>query len=125
MKELIIKKCLKCGAVVEVLHDCTCADCGIKCCGEQMLTLKPNTMDAVFEKHVPNYEVQGDKILVSVNHVMEPNHFIEWVALVTETQVYKRVFNFNEKPEAVFPYVKNSKIYSFCNKHGLWEKDVI
>ena len=28
--------CEKCGAMVKVLIDCTCANCGIKCCGEQM-----------------------------------------------------------------------------------------
>ena len=29
-------KCMKCGAMVEVIKDCTCDDCGIKCCGETM-----------------------------------------------------------------------------------------
>ena len=33
---LVIKRCLKCGATVEVLKDCTCDNCGIKCCGETM-----------------------------------------------------------------------------------------
>ena len=28
--------CEKCGAMVKVLVDCTCKDCGIKCCGEAM-----------------------------------------------------------------------------------------
>ena len=28
--------CEKCGAMVKVLIDCTCKDCGIKCCGEIM-----------------------------------------------------------------------------------------
>ena len=26
----------KCGAMVKVLIDCTCENCGIKCCGEAM-----------------------------------------------------------------------------------------
>ena len=29
-------KCEKCGAIVKVLIDCTCEDCGIKCCNERM-----------------------------------------------------------------------------------------
>ena len=124
MKDLVIKKCPKCGAVVEVLHDCTCDNCGIICCGQKMIELIPNSNDAIFEKHVPNYEIQGDKILVNVNHVMEPEHFIEWIVLVTDTQIYKRVLNPNEKPEAVFPYVKGGKLYSYCNKHALWTKEV-
>ena len=124
MNELIIKKCLKCGATVQVLHDCTCVGCGIRCCNQPMITLKPNSTDASFEKHIPNYEIQGDKILVSVNHVMEPEHYIEWILLQTENQVYKRLLRPNEKAEAVFPYVKGSKLYSYCNKHALWTKDV-
>ena len=28
--------CEKCGAMVQVLIDCTCENCGIKCCGEAM-----------------------------------------------------------------------------------------
>ena len=28
--------CEKCGAMVKVLIDCNCKDCGINCCGEQM-----------------------------------------------------------------------------------------
>ena len=30
----------------------------------------------------------------------------------------------NEKASVVLPYVKGSIIYSFCNKHGLWSKEV-
>lgn len=35
MEKLIIKKCSKCGALVEVLKDCSCDNCGIVCCGEK------------------------------------------------------------------------------------------
>ena len=28
--------CAKCGALVKVLIDCTCENCGIKCCGEHL-----------------------------------------------------------------------------------------
>lgn len=31
-----IVRCEKCGAMVKVLIDCTCNDCGIKCCNETM-----------------------------------------------------------------------------------------
>lgn len=29
-------RCEKCGAMVKVLIDCTCGDCGIKCCNDKM-----------------------------------------------------------------------------------------
>ena len=31
-----IVRCEKCGAMVKVLIDCKCENCGIKCCGEAM-----------------------------------------------------------------------------------------
>ena len=34
MDKIVI--CEKCGAMVKVLIDCTCENCGIKCCGEVM-----------------------------------------------------------------------------------------
>ena len=71
---LIIKKCMSCGAIVKVLKDCTCNNCGIKCCGEEMQILLPNSVDAAIEKHVPTYEKVEDEILVKVNHVMEKEH---------------------------------------------------
>ena len=48
MRELIIKKCTKCNALVKVINDCTCDNCGINCCGKQMITLKANDTDASF-----------------------------------------------------------------------------
>ena len=62
--ELIIKKCLKCGALVEVINDCTCDECGITCCGEPMVKLISNSVDASFEKHIPTFEYVDDEILV-------------------------------------------------------------
>ena len=59
--DLIIRKCMKCGALIEVLNDCKCENCGIKCCGETMRTFVPNAEDASFEKHLPVVEVVGDK----------------------------------------------------------------
>ncbi len=123
-KELVIKKCSKCNTLIEVIKDCNCDNCSIKCCGEEMIELVPNSVDATLEKHVPNYEVIDNQIIVTVNHVMEEDHFIEWIAMSSNNEIIKKVLLPNEKASAIFPYVKGSKIYSFCNKHGLWAKDV-
>ena len=123
-KDLVLKKCLKCGALVEVLKDCTCGDCGIKCCGAQMVSIKANDTDASFEKHVPTYTIEGDKMVVSVNHVMEPDHYIEWIAMVTDDKVTKRFFKPGNAPTVTLHYQKGAKLYSYCNKHSLWASEV-
>ena len=122
-KELIIRKCKSCGAIVNVLEECNCK-CGIQCCGEEMEKLVPNSVDAAVEKHVPTYEKEQDEICVKVNHVMEDEHYIEWVCFVTENRQCMVKFKPGEKSEARFPYVKGSVVYSYCNKHGLWKKEV-
>ena len=121
MKELKLKKCRKCGAIVEVLVDCNCDNCGIRCCDEQMKELVPNTEDAVFEKHIPEYRVIEDIIEVKVNHVMEEDHYIEWIALADDKRIGKKFLHPGSEAVVEFPYIKGSSIYSFCNKHGLWK----
>lgn len=124
MNELTIKKCKKCGAIVKVIEDCKCPGCGIQCCGEEMTKLVPNSVDAAVEKHVPSYEIQDNKIIVKVNHVMEDEHYIEWVSLVSDNKEKTVYFKPGQDAVAKFCYHKGSTLYAYCNKHGLWKKDV-
>ena len=122
--ELIIKKCKSCGATVKVIEDCNCAGCGIVCCNEQMEKLVPNSVDAAVEKHVPTYEKIEDEILVKVNHVMEKEHYIEWISLVKENKEITVKLYPEQDAEVRFPYIAGSTIYAYCNKHGLWKNEV-
>ena len=124
MKELVIKKCFKCNAIVRVIEDCNCDDCGIKCCGEQMKALKANSTDGAVEKHVPTYEIKGDTIEARVNHVMEEDHYIEWISASYEDGEHVKYLNPNEEPVAEFKYVPGMVLYSYCNKHLLWKTEV-
>ncbi len=122
--ELKIKKCDSCGALVKVIEDCNCDNCGIQCCGKEMRLLKPNSVDAAVEKHVPQYEKVEDEIFVTVNHVMEKEHFIEWICLVADNKEYMVKLYPEQNAEVRFPYIPGSCIYAYCNKHGLWKNDV-
>ena len=123
MKELVLKKCNKCGALIKVFKDYTCDECGIKCCDEVMKEIKPNSVDAAFEKHVPEYELDGDKLLVKVNHVMEEDHYIEWISFITEDSEEYVYFKPGDEAKVCFTY-KKGKLYSYCNKHLLWMNEV-
>ena len=124
MMELILKKCNKCGALIKVIKDCNCRDCGIKCCKENMVLLKANSVDVSFEKHVPIYEIKDNKIIVTVNHVMEEDHYIKWICLITENGEEYKYFNHNDSNRCEFNYVNKGILYSYCNKHGLWKCDI-
>ncbi len=122
MRELMLKKCNSCGSLIKVIKDCHCP-CNFICCDEKMREVKPNTVEASFEKHIPTFEVVGDNLNVKVNHVMEDNHYIEWISFVTETSEYLKYFKPGDTPEAIFPNEKGI-LYAYCNMHELWSIEV-
>jgi superoxide reductase len=123
MKELIIKKCNKCKAIVRVIEDCN-YPCGIVCCGEEMKALKANSTDGAMEKHVPTYEIKDDEIIVEVNHVMDEDHYIEWICAISENEEQIKYLKPGMKAKARFKLRDNMTLYSYCNKHSLWKLEV-
>lgn len=95
----------------------------ITCCGKPMELLQANTVDASHEKHVPVYERVEDEIVVrvgEVEHPMEKDHFIMWIAQVTDNKT-TRIRLYPEQETTVrFKYIPGATIYAYCNKHGLW-----
>lgn len=83
-----------------------------------------NSVDAAFEKHVPQYEIEKDKIRVSVNHVMEDDHYIEWIMVEYEDFDMTKYFKPGAVAEMEVGYVPGMKLYAYCNKHGLWMSEV-
>ena len=99
----------------------------IQCCGKAMQKLIANTTDAATEKHVPVYEIENDEIIVKVGeaaHPMEKDHYITWIAQVSDTRT-ERVRLFPEQDAvARLKYIPGATLYAYCNKHGLWENEV-
>ena len=116
----MFKKCNKCGELVKVIND----NCTPMCCGQEMILIKANSVDAAFEKHVPNYEIKDKKIIVTVNHVMEEDHYIEWLAIENDEYFSMKKLNPGDAPKVEFDYIPNATIYSYCNKHSLWKNVV-
>jgi superoxide reductase len=85
-------------------------------------------VDAAQEKHIPYCEVNGDKLIVkvgSVEHPMTEEHYIMWIAYVANNKVTRVCYKPGDKIEETFEYVSGSKVYAYCNLHGLWMADVI
>lgn len=123
-QKLILKKCLKCNALVEVIDNCNCENCGIICCGEPMREITTLEKDASLEKHLPTYKIEGNNIVVKVDHVMEENHYISMISIRTPEETYTKTFTPNDIPELTYPLKENMIIYSYCNKHGLAKIEV-
>ena len=118
---LEVYKCNLCGNIVEVVH----AGGGtLACCGEDMVLLTENTVDAAKEKHVPVIEKVdgGYKVTIgSVAHPMEEKHYIEWIELIADGKVYRQALKPGDAPTATFN-VTAQKLTAreLCNLHGLW-----
>ena len=121
MKEVKFRKCAKCGAVVEVLENDN--NSTFICCGEPMEEMVPNSVDASFERHVPDIHIEDETMIIQVNHVMEENHYIKWIMVVTEKEERKYFFKPGDVPEVFLPYEK-ATVYAYCNLHGVWKKEV-
>ena len=87
--------------------------------------IKSNSVDAAFEKHVPMYNIIEDKIEIYVNHVMEEDHYIEWIMVDYGDSYYIKEFKSVDEPKIVVDYKDGMKAYSYCNKHSLWVNEDI
>lgn len=96
----------------------------VTCCGKPMEQLVANTTDAATEKHVPTYEKVEDEIVVRVGEVEHPmvkEHYIMWIALVSDNRTTRvRLFP-EQSTETRFPYIPGATLYAYCNLHGLWK----
>lgn len=117
-------KCNVCGNLIELIEG---SNENIVCCNEVMNIVTVNSTEASGEKHVPIYEILDNKIKVSVGsviHPMEENHYIKWIALVSEKKTIKKYLKPGENPVVKFPYIQGSTIYAYCNLHSIFKTDV-
>ena len=123
-KNTVFYKCPICGNIIGLIS----GDINhVRCCGVEMELMVANSQDAATEKHVPVYEKEGDNLIVrvgEVEHPMEEDHYIMWIAQVSDNQTTRIRLEPNQKPEVRFKYIPNSTIYAYCNKHGLWKTEV-
>lgn len=117
-----VYKCNVCGNIVEVLH----TGAGeLVCCGQPMQLLQAKTQDEGKEKHVPVVEQTDESVIVrvgSVAHPMESEHYIEWIEVITEDRIYRKMLKPGVEPVAeFFLKAKNISVRAYCNLHGLWK----
>ncbi|CAM2058293.1 Desulfoferrodoxin [Desulfovibrionales bacterium] len=124
-RQLEIYKCELCGNVIEILH----AGSGeLVCCGQPMIFLKENTIDAAKEKHIPVFKKVVEGYTVSVGatlHIMETKHYIEWIEFIADGKTCRQSLKPGDTPVATF-FIQASKIMAraYCNIHGVWKAEL-
>ena len=117
-------KCPICGNIIGLIEGNMSH---MRCCGTEMELLVANTVDASKEKHVPVYEHVDGEIVVRVGeteHPMEKDHYIMWIAQVSDNRTTRVRLYPEQATETRFPYIPGSTLYAYCNKHGLWMSEV-
>jgi len=119
--------CENCGNTLESLWDGTGI---VKCCGEKINELKPNTTGASKEIHVPVIKREGSKVTVSVGEEPHPmkkdDHFILFIEVLAGDKVLRHDFKEGDgKAEASFLVEEGVpvKARAFCNLDDFWESN--
>jgi DNA-binding XRE family transcriptional regulator/desulfoferrodoxin (superoxide reductase-like protein) len=105
--------CPVCGNVIQ-----TAGEAVVSCCG---ITLPPLESEECDPRHQIKVETVEDEYYVTVDHVMTKDHYISFLAAVSDQGV-QFIKLYPEGPcEARFRIACVRKMYAYCNRHGLFK----
>ena len=91
------------------------------CCGVNLPVLEA---DEENEKHIINCDVVENEYFVSADHEMTKNHYISFIAYVTNDRCEIQKLYPEQNAEARFLRRGKGIIYIYCNKDGLMKKNI-
>ena len=106
--------CPVCGNVIRSTGEAL-----ISCCG---ITLPPVDPEPEDEEHRIHVETVEDEYYVTVDHPMTKDHYISFLAAVTDIGIQFVKLYPEGNAEARFKINRVRKLYVFCNRHGLFER---
>lgn len=113
MKKVCFYVCPICGNVTTSTGEGT-----FSCCGICLPKLEVESPD---DKHTVKVEVIDDEYYVTIDHPMEKDHYISFVAYVT-SDTLEIVKLYPEQDISVRLRKKgHGYIYAYCNRHGLFK----
>lgn len=116
--------CSVCGNVIEKVCD---SGNDLVCCGRSMMELEAGVTDGKTEWHVPVCKINENMVEVSVGenpHPMDPDHYIQWIEIVTNKGSARKYLEPGDTPIVHFTLCDGEKVctvYAYCNKHKLWK----
>ena len=105
--------CPVCGNIVRSVGDAV-----VSCCG---ITLPPQEAEAPDEEHAVRVETLEDEYYVTLAHPMTKEHYISFLAAVSDQGLQFVKLYPEGNAEAYFKRSRVRKLCAFCNRHGLFE----
>ncbi len=105
--------CPVCGNIIQASGEAI-----ISCCGITLPVLEAEPVD---EEHKIKIETVEDEYYVTINHPMTKEHYISFIAAVSDMGVQLVKLYPEENAQARFKIGGVKKIYAYCNRHGLFE----
>ncbi len=105
--------CPVCGNVIQAAGEALISCCGIK--------LPPMEAEEADEEHAIKVEIVEDEYFVTVDHPMDKDHYISFLAAVADQGIQFVKLYPESSAEARFKISRVRKIYACCNRHGLFE----
>lgn len=103
--------CPICGNIIHTMGENL-----ISCCGITLPVLEVEIGD---EKHKISVEIIEGEYFVSINHPMTKEHYISFIAYITNDRCEFVKFYPEQNPETRFLKRGKGIIYAYCNKDGL------
>ena len=91
----------------------------VSCCGIQLPALEAEEPDPA---HTATAERTEDEIYVSAGHPMSKEHFLTFVAYMTQDRCEIKTLYPEGNAEARFFYRGAGWLYVYCNRHGLFRQ---
>ena len=107
--------CPVCGNVIQTIGEAV-----VSCCGITLPALEPETAD---EEHSLHIEVIEDEYFVTLDHPMRKDHYISFLAAVSDQGVQFVKLYPEGNAQARFKISRVKNLYAFCNRHGLFQTD--
>ena len=104
--------CPVCGNVIRSIGEAV-----VSCCG---ITLPPLAAEAADEEHQPRIEIVEDEYYVTIDHPMSKEHYISFLAAVSDQGVQFVKLYPEGNAEARFKIHRVKHLYAYCNRHGLF-----
>lgn len=104
--------CPVCGNVIVASGEAV-----VSCCGIKLPPLEHETAD---EEHVIRREIIEDEYYVTVDHPMTKDHYISFLAAVSDFGIQLVKLYPEGSAEARFKINRVKKLYAYCNRNGLY-----